>query len=1684
MIRWIGFAILALLALSLPIRAQAQSTVNTPGWHAIPNSELKGSGNASPCPPDNFWSPVFPIPPEYLTAPCSVILDAWGSTMADPVAHRTIIFGGGHNDYGGNELYELDETKIGGTAPLYRLTNPSSPNTSAGVCVETLSDGRPNSRHTYDGLVFDPAHYRMYAVGGSLNNCGNPGNGIWSLDLTTVGPSCAPTCSSSWTEIASNGDIGSVGNTTDYDPNTGRIWIVNQSYIGYINTTTNTYTRAAAISQYYNSTGVVDPDDQYFVYIGANGALGGGAKGITYFSIASGSSYTQTIPTLDASCPNFNSTGPSANYPGAFWDPVAHRIVIYPNGGNVLYYIYPKNWTCSSETYGSTQGTDYPQDTANLGNGSGTFKKFAYDSSADMVVLCNSGANNCWYLHMRRGDPVITNNTGGTLTNQPYSISQPFRQGDIPNYPQAYLNGTSVATQADVKNRWPDGSVKFAIVSFLIPSLASGAVTHVTYDNQSSGNNTGFLSQANMLGAGYNFDGRIQLTGTASHNISARAILTAAGSCNDPGTDPDAGSYECSYWLKGSIVTAVILEDRSGRTQDVNTDAGTGNPLHPIFEAWFYPQTNQVQLGYTLEDSWASTTAANSARDQTYSLVLTGGNTSPATEYTNASFTQITRSRWHKTFCINGTGTGTANTCWPTIHLDHEWPYWSLTHFLPHWDTTITIAPSLISSWTNSYAHSTALQGDGNGIANFDFGLNSAGAAPWHGPLTTWDIVYLLSQDDGVKTEVLANADLGGRIPYWYREADTSAGHGAFFDAAHTIATQGRVVSINARTQVSLNDVTSQSCNTNFAPDWINFGGGGQDTGAWDLDTTHWPNLAYVSYLSTGQYAYYEEQIMQSAYALGDFPGSRSCVQGGLGSLRQGADGYWYIDEERGTNWMARENALGAFIAIDGSPEKTYFLDKLNTNLAVWEGAHSIANDISGCLTVSCATAWTYGNVTRGQNYTTVGGSVLGSWTRGLSAYVANAPLNQTGGSSPGTADAHFQLAYGAIMVGWINDLGYCPGSCGMLSFVANHYINQVLNPAANMHQLADYVYPTSDNSSAQTGISTWSQAETFYASITTTWPLCANITIDEPYAQEGAAALSFMTGITSSQGSYSGSVAYNNVRTTMGCITGSTGHDFASGSPKWDITPRNQVQAGSCPSAPCAAGPLTPSASNSRYWVRPDTGKPVVLVGSHTWNDAQDIGTGGTAAVFDFNSFVSFLQAHGHNATILWKKDLPTECNWQLGMNWVQTPWPWNRTGPGNASDGGLKFDLTSFNATYFNNLHAKALQLYQANIYAIIEVFDGNNTTSTRCGTNTSPNGDGGPFTGANNINSVDDNYTSGTAGVGMFTMTGTNAVTAAEDAFVQHLVTVMDDLPNVIYEIAEEQPGTSFSGTSGYGGTSSMTFWAPHVFSVIRTAESSLTFQHPVGIGSMNSNDFNDATLYASTAGWIGPQINNNFSNQFPANVATNNQGKVVINDSDHSQGASTLLNSNGTVNNTQDRKWIWENVTSGAGAVLFMDPYDIDFHTTSPVRNTCPGSVANSVCSPTSNVDAKWNPLRDYLGYVLEVTNQVDLSAMTPQGGLASTGFVLANNSATNASFIVYQPNTASFTVNLSTQANHILAVQWLNPQTGVLTSAAAVAGGAAAQSFTAPSGTDAVLLLTENTAPNPPNPPTNVNVTVQ
>src|SRR5262249_16811852 len=72
-----------------------------------------------------------------------------------------IVWGGGHSDYAGNEVYAFNLATLSWT----EVTNPSS--TAGGDNNGVLSDGTPVSRHTYDGMTFISGTNQMFETSGA-----------------------------------------------------------------------------------------------------------------------------------------------------------------------------------------------------------------------------------------------------------------------------------------------------------------------------------------------------------------------------------------------------------------------------------------------------------------------------------------------------------------------------------------------------------------------------------------------------------------------------------------------------------------------------------------------------------------------------------------------------------------------------------------------------------------------------------------------------------------------------------------------------------------------------------------------------------------------------------------------------------------------------------------------------------------------------------------------------------------------------------------------------------------------------------------------------------------------------------------------------------------------------------------------------------------------------------------------------------------------------------------------------------------------------------------------------------------------------------------------------------------------------------------------------------------------------
>ena len=469
---------------------------------------------------------------------------------------------------------------------------------------------------------------------------------------------------------------------------------------------------------------------------------------------------------------------------------------------------------------------------------------------------------------------------------------------------------------------------------------------------------------------------------------------------------------------------------------------------------------------------------------------------------------------------------------------------------------------------------------------------------------------------------------------------------------------------------------------------------------------------------------------------------------------------------------------------------------------------------------------------------------------------------------------------------------------------------------------------------------------------------------------------------------------------------------------------------------------PLRHSASPNYF--EDANGKPLLLCGSHSWNTLQDWGTNGSIQALDFEKFVSFLQAHGHNFTLIWTTELPKFHDLPVTAtsppDFTVSPHPWIRTGPGVATDGGLKFDLTKFNEPYFERLRTRVQALGDAGIYAGVYLFSGEWLLRFRCPT------DGYPFSGGNNVNGVDDGYngTSPETAVASVTMTAPNTITAIQDTYVRKTIDVLNDLPNVLWIVSQEAPEHSL-------------WWNDHLISLIRSYEKGKPHQHPVGYGEVSMDFYKtDLVLYNSDADWVAPAA----WLSPPRSCGTGSPTcKVNINDSDHSYW--------GMWNDTpqKNRNYAWENFITG-NQVAFMDPYLVYY----------PRQHRNMTDAPTNGIsrapDTRWDNFRDNLGYILRYSRKLNLAKVTSHNGLSSTGYCLAQIPATGAEYLVYAPSGGQFTMDLSAMPNSsTLAVEWFNPAAGTTTTQPPVAAGSTIQSFIPPFSGDAVLYLVDTRGHN-------------
>jgi hypothetical protein len=354
---------------------------------------------------------------------------------------------------------------------------------------------------------------------------------------------------------------------------------------------------------------------------------------------------------------------------------------------------------------------------------------------------------------------------------------------------------------------------------------------------------------------------------------------------------------------------------------------------------------------------------------------------------------------------------------------------------------------------------------------------------------------------------------------------------------------------------------------------------------------------------------------------------------------------------------------------------------------------------------------------------------------------------------------------------------------------------------------------------------------------------------------------------------------------------------------------------------------------------------------------------------------------------------------------NGLIKPLPFLRTGPGLALDGEPKFDLSQFDQSFFDRLRAGVIEAGRRGIYVQMMLFQGWSVYHRKGATSWF----GHYFNRNNNINGVDGDLDGNDDGSEVFTLAN-RSVTAFQEAYVRKMIDTLNDLHNVIWEIANEAPAGSVE-------------WHYHMIDLIKKYEAGKPRQHVVGMSAVIPGD--EKALWRSAADWIAPgaTVFDSFSDPMAAELPIIDSDKVVILDSDH-VGFEIWKDI------TFSLQWIWKAFTRGYN----------------PLYQEMDQNAAAMVG-----------------GFTNRYAKRMNLSSIRPSTSACSTGYCLINP---GHEYLVFAPHGGDFTVDLAAATYRY---EWFEPLAATVVEKGAFTAEGGAQSFRAPFGGDAVLYLVSTRA---------------
>jgi hypothetical protein len=331
---------------------------------------------------------------------------------------------------------------------------------------------------------------------------------------------------------------------------------------------------------------------------------------------------------------------------------------------------------------------------------------------------------------------TVVNQSTAALTQVPVTFGEVFRDGDIPpgaSLSASLADGTRLPLQVDAKTTHADGSLRNAVLSTRVPSLASGSTIQVKLNSAATPLAGSAVQLSELLATSFDAEVDLTLAGT-KYSATARSLLQSGANLKQ--------------WLSGPLASEWIVGG------PVKSSAGTP---HPHLTAYFHVRAyrapgggvDRVRVDTVVENGWTEVTGP--ATFNYTAQILVGGQS-----VYSQTVSHYDHSRWHKQFWWPGA---------PAIAVEHDTAYLQSTLAVPGY---ANVKPT--DAYLSGLMQSATPMGHGDLTQYFP----DTGAQNQIGPLPLWAANYITSgADPRAYRNLLANDDSAGSYSVHYRDETT-----------------------------------------------------------------------------------------------------------------------------------------------------------------------------------------------------------------------------------------------------------------------------------------------------------------------------------------------------------------------------------------------------------------------------------------------------------------------------------------------------------------------------------------------------------------------------------------------------------------------------------------------------------------------------------------------------------------------------------------------------------------------------------------------------------------------------------------------------------------------------------------------------------------------------------------------